>query len=144
MIPRREYIKRTPLKRKPRKPRKEGMDDPEYLAWLRTWPCWICLRKHLAAEGFPFFRAIDLRYRRDMAVAGVANICGPTEAAHVGVRGLGRRCSDREAMPLGHNHHQHSPESHHVLGKNFWKHHGLDRDTVLAILHDIYAKETGK
>jgi len=68
----------------------------------------------------------------------------PTEAAHVGERGLGQKCSDRETIPLCAAHHRTGPESHHVLGKKFWQHHGLDRDEIVAELNRLYEKENGK
>jgi hypothetical protein len=145
MIARREHLKRTPLKRRPRKPRPEGWDDPDFLAWLRKWPCYVCLRKSCkSGSPYQFFRVIADASVRSGFVHFFSMNCGPTEAAHIGIRGLRQKSKDREAMPLGRNHHQHGPESHHVLGREFWEHHGLDRDTVLAILWDLYEKETGK
>src|SRR6267154_5182190 len=61
-----------------------------------------------------------------------------TEACHVGVRGRGQKCPDREAIPLCAFHHRHAttpgggPWSHHSLGKKFWVTHGLDREEVIS------------
>lgn len=149
MIQRSAPLKRTQLKRRPRKKRPEGWDDPEFLAWLRTWPCYVCLRQFCILNAIPFWWACDAENRRSTVNHRPWITCGPTEAAHVGPRGLGQKCKDREAMPLGTKHHEHQtagggPESHHTLGKRFWEHHGLEKETVLAILWDLYAKETGK
>jgi hypothetical protein len=65
----------------------------------------------------------------------------PVEAAHVGQRGLGQKCADVEAVPLCAEHHRTGDESHHVLGRNFWTHHRLSRDTVLRIYQTAYADE---
>jgi hypothetical protein len=92
-------IKRSPLKRKPTK--KHGGENEDYLDWLRTCPCFVCLKRFCEQRDWPFdviasepmeralVQALDLQHR-----------CGPTEAAHVGIRGLLQRCPDREAMPL--------------------------------------------
>lgn len=66
-----------------------------------------------------------------------------TEVAHVGERGLGQKCSDRETVPLCAEHHRTGPHAHHVLGKNFWDCHGLDRDAIIAKLNEQYREETG-
>jgi hypothetical protein len=64
-----------------------------------------------------------------------------TEAAHVGVRGLGQKSSDRSAIPLCAEHHRLGRDSHHRLGKRFWEHHGLDRDALIAELNRRYEEE---
>lgn len=61
-----------------------------------------------------------------------------TEAAHVGQRGLSQKCSDRETIPLCAFHHRTGPESHHRLGKLFWKHHGLDRYELIRELQSQF------
>jgi hypothetical protein len=98
---RRTPIRRTPLKRKPRR----YVVPPEALAyweWIRRQPCVVCGCKH--------------RF-----------IC-PVEVAHVGQRGLSQKCDPFEVIPLCQAHHGRGfPESHHTLGKAFWKFHNLDR-----------------
>ena len=89
---------------KRRAPRPQRDSDPRYLAWLRTQACIIC---HI------------VRY---------------IEAAHVGARGLGQKCSDREAVPLCQEHHRTGAHAHHVLGKGFWAFHHVDRQVVIAVL----------
>ena len=68
----------------------------------------------------------------------------PTEAAHIGERGLGHKCSDRETIPLCAEHHRTGPESHHVLGKSFWKHHGLNKDALVKELNRFYECSSAK
>jgi hypothetical protein len=125
------------LRRKPRK--KQPGDNPEYLDWLRTWPCFVCLKRwhgSLQADCRAWYQEL------------FAPICGPTQAAHVGPHGMGQRCPDSEAMPLGQKHHLHltaggGPESHHTLGTKFWDFHNLNRDEVFELLHRLYREETG-
>jgi hypothetical protein len=66
---------------------------------------------------------------------------GPVEAAHVGERGLGQKCPDRETIPLCAEHHRTGDESHHVLGRKFWMHHGMSRDRILLAYQERYADE---
>jgi hypothetical protein len=104
-ITRRAYLRRTPLKRKPRR----TVVPPEVLAyweWIRQQPCAVCGWAH--------------RF-----------ICR-VEAAHVGMRGLSQLCNGWEVIPLCQRHHGRGfPESHHVLGKRFWSFHNLDRYEVI-------------
>jgi hypothetical protein len=65
---------------------------------------------------------------------------GPAEAAHVGARGLGQKCSDQETAPLCAWDHRMGPHSHHSLGKRFWQHHGLDRVKLIRELNETYAR----
>ena len=137
-------IKRNPLKRKLTKARPG--DNPEFLAWLRTWPCYVCLKRFCEARGLTFdvIAADPLERELIQYYFRRLRVCGPTEAAHVGLR-----CADREAMPLGKLHHLHQtagggPESHHTLGRHFWEFHGLDREAIFALLHRLYRAETGK
>ena len=65
-------------------------------------------------------------------------LCGrrPAEAAHFGARAFGQKCSDRETGPLCAWDHRLGPHSQHALGKRFWQHHGLDRDTLFRELNE--------
>ena len=112
-------IARTPVKRKRSKPRRGRVRDPKYLAWLRGLAC------ILAGSSF-------------------SSPCGgKTEAAHVGARGLGQKCSDREALPMCANHHRLAGDSHHRAGKLFWAHHGFfDVTEVLADYNARFDLET--
>ena len=95
-------------------PGKRTGQDDRYLTWLRKQPCIIC-------ESF--------RY---------------VEAAHVGARGLGQTCPDRQAVPLCPAHHRTGVSAHHVLGKAFWRFHGISREGIIAVLVERYAAEVRK
>lgn len=60
------------------------------------------------------------------------------EAHHAGVRGLMQKSDDRTAIPLCAQHHRLGRDSVHRLGKNFWAHHGLDKDTLIAEYNRAY------
>src|ERR1039458_8407410 len=115
MIARRKPLTRSPIKR--RAPKRKKGENKDYIAWLHTLRCLI------DAPECEWFRL---------------------EAAHVGIRGLGQKCPDSEAVLLCEWHHRTGPEAAHVLGKNFWSHHGIDRDAVLAQHHVAYTADTGK
>ena len=68
-------------------------------------------------------------------------ICGsrPAEAAHVGTRAFGQKCSDRETFPLCAWDHRVGPHSHHALGRQFWPHYRLDRAALIRGLNERYA-----
>lgn len=127
MISRSVPLKRTPLKRKPRKKRKG--ENPEYLAWLRSRHCAVPI---FLPGGFWV-------EHRESAGCG-----GTVEAAHVGERGLGQKCSDAQAIPLCSQHHRIGATSNHVLGKSFWEYHGINRKEVIEKLNAMYEQETGK
>ena len=110
---------RTPMKRRPAK-RKNA--DPEYVAWIHTLPC------ELLSETACFLWA-DNEATRSI------------EAHHAGDHGLGQRAPDRTCIPLCAWHHRLGPESAHVLGKRFWEHHGIDRDTLVRELNERYEIE---
>ncbi len=100
-------IQRTAIKRKRSKPRRGPVKDAKYLAWLRTLPCCVC-----------------------SSISELQN--GKTEAAHVGSRGLGQKCNDREALPICSYDHREGMFAAHRMGNKFWTHHGLDRDALIA------------
>lgn len=107
-------MKRTPLARRGKSPiRRAGRveQNPRYLDFIRQWPC---------------------------ALAATGDCVGHIEAAHVGDRGLGQKCRDEETIPLCAGHHRTGAESHHVLGRRFWEHHGIERDALLAMLQGIF------
>ena len=90
--------------------------DPAYRTWIASLPCLIN----------DFYRGCS----------------GTIECAHVGpIRGLRQKCSDYETVPLCIWHHRTGRHSHHVLGKLFWAHYGLDRDAIIADLRRRYAEE---
>ncbi len=97
---------------KRRKPRRGVVKDREYLAWIRDQPC--ALSSPLILH------------------------CYAIEAAHVGDRGLGQKCSDRETIPLCQWHHRIGTKSHHALGKRFWVAWDLDRDMLIQQYNAAY------
>ncbi len=111
-----------PNRRKGRKP------DKAYLAFIRSQWCAVCEldKAELVRSGFP----VDLLHQRT-----------ETEAAHVGERGLGQKSTDRDTIPLCVLHHREGPESHHVLGKNFWKHHKLNKLVLLSELQKEFDRQ---
>lgn len=94
----------------------KGLKDPTYLQFIASLPCVVCV----AWES-------DQRTR--------------TTVAHVGDRGLSQKCSDRETLPLCVDHHQEGKNAHHRMGKNFWPHHGLDRDALIKLFQERYEQE---
>jgi hypothetical protein len=63
------------------------------------------------------------------------------EAAHVGERGLGQKCPDRQTLPLCIEHHTAGPHSHHKLGRGFWSFWKLDRYELIAEFNARYEGE---
>jgi len=92
------------------------MESPVYLVWIRTQPCVVCDK---------------LRQMGVVLTLNGRTALGIIEAAHVGDRGKGQKCSDLETLPMCDWHHRIGPEAHHVLGRRFWEHHGLDRSALL-------------
>jgi hypothetical protein len=113
------YALIRPRARRPGPPRRGRVSDRAYLAWIRTLQCVCCEREFI---GYWFGMQRSQR----------------TEAAHVGQRGISQKSSDREAIPLCAQHHRLGKDSHHVLGKRFWEHHGLDRFELLEHLNRAY------
>lgn len=99
-----------------------------YMAWIKTLGCVVCRLKERRAS------------TRDVHFYAFQE--GVTEAAHVGNRGLMQKCSDRETIPLCAEHHRTGKDSHHVLGRKFWAHHGLDRDALIKELNTRFESET--
>jgi hypothetical protein len=98
-----------PLRAKSLRTHRRSLVDTNYLRWLRSLAC---------------------------AIPGCAD--RHIEAAHIGVRGFGVRCSDREAIPLCAGHHRNRRDAHHVLGKRFWEHHGLERQVLIECYNAMY------
>jgi hypothetical protein len=85
--------------------------DPEYKAWIASLPC---------------------------AVPDCSTGDG-VEVAHIGDRGLSNRCPDRQTGPFCTTHHRDDRLGMHGrLGKNYWKHYGLNRDELIAELNRKY------
>jgi len=118
-------IARTPVRRqRPGPPRKGRDHDNKYLAWIRTIPCLLC-------DDYSLWKLKWGAYTDQVR----------SEAAHVGRRGLGQKCSDRQTIPLCGEHHRFGSDSHHVLGKKFWEHHDLHRDLLIAELNTRYEEQ---
>ena len=102
-----------------RRPTKRKDADPQYVAWIHTLACSVPGLEHS-----PHWH----------------HSCN-AEAHHAGDHGFGQRAPDRTCIPLCAWHHRIGPESVHVLGKRFWAHHELDRDTLVRELNERYEIE---
>jgi hypothetical protein len=145
MITQSKPIKRSPIKKHAPK-RRPGFDDPKYRAWLKEWPCLVCFAHWCEYAGTTLMLALQSQRRSSywlLLFLRRTVQCGRTEVAHVGLRGLGQRCKDRDAMPLGSGHHRTLKDAAHVLGKKFWAYHGIDKNEALEMLRRIYKEETG-
>lgn len=110
----------APLRKPVKRIKRRSVDDinEPYLEWIRTLPCCFC-------------EALGLIQR------------SPTQACHVGVRGLLQRCPDREALPgCGEHHDRGKPLSLHTLGKTFWDVHGLDKGVLIERYNRLFALES--
>lgn len=105
--------------------KKRTSKDPAYLEWIRSLPCVVCARA-IAKLG-------RTEFVQDT----------PTEAAHVGDRGLSQKCPDRETIPLCARHHREGTYSLHRLGKNWWKLRGIDKVALISELNARYEVENG-
>lgn len=121
----------TPPRRKPRRGR---VRSAAFLRFVRSLPCVLCQRKR-HSRGFEIYNMSAGSRWLNWASGQY------TEAAHVGNRGLGQKCSDRETIPLCAAHHRTGKDSHHVLGKKFWDFHGLDKEKLIAELNARYEEE---
>jgi hypothetical protein len=101
-----------------RSARSKGAKDSEYLAWLHLYACVVCMGGAI--------RVIRGAWPT------------PVHAHHAGAHGMSQKCPDREAIPLCRVHHTDGPTAAHVLGKGFWKHHGLDKDDLIRRLNELY------
>ncbi len=119
-----------PIPKKRKSARRGRVLNPAYLLFVRQFACVVCYGGKLCMPDslmYPIWQ--DSR----------------TEAAHVGDRGLGQKCSDEEALPLcATGHHREGKYSAHVLGKNFFAFHRLDRDKLIAEMQRRFTKETGQ
>lgn len=102
-----------PIPRKRREPRANRHDDPARLAFIRTLPCFICEAYRLLQKS-------------------------KTEAAHIGQRGIGQKCSDTEAAPLCAHHHRTGEFSHHRIGKRFWIFWKVERMEMILKYQRLY------
>ena len=122
--------KRSRIIKKPRK--KQPGDNPAYRAFVRTFGCVVCCGGRFIAQ-CDAWDGLDLNGPFQKSL---------TECAHVGLRGVGRKCPDCESLPLcAIEHHRVGLESHHKLGKRFWGFHGLDRTFLIKQLNSLWAEE---
>jgi len=112
-------MKRTSIPKKRAKPRRGPLRDKKYLAFIAAQSCCV--------PGYHLMPPDQLCL---------------VEVAHVGLRGLGQKCSDRETIPLCAWHHRIGQASVHVLGKNFWSEWGLDKDALIAKYNRMYEETT--
>ena len=49
-----------------------------------------------------------------------------------------------EAIPLCSSHHRTGKDAHHVLGRNFAEHHGVDMAQLIARYNALYGIATGE
>lgn len=101
-----------------RKPRQGREIIADYKAFIAEQPCFVCFSWGLRQTS-------------------------RTEVAHLGPRGLGQKCSDRETGPLCGEHHRTGPCSHHRLGVKFWDYFGLRRDETIALYQRKYEAQGG-
>jgi hypothetical protein len=87
-------VRWEPIRRR-RRPRRGSTRNPAYLEYIRSLPCLVCVQESEPQKT-------------------------RTEAAHVGKRGLGQKCSDYETLPLCGEHHRYGVSAIHVLGR-FWE-----------------------
>jgi hypothetical protein len=114
---------RTPVrKRRFGPPRRGSEPDEAYKKWLRKLPCVVCARLEISKAQFVFSHI---------------------EAAHVGARGLGQKCPDRQCVPLCIWHHTAGPHCYHRSAKTFWSHWKLDRFELIEGFNARYEEETG-
>lgn len=113
--------------------RKNRKTDEKYKAWIRSLACAVCAIPRGRIWSGPFGNPVKTPFTLEQTTR--------TEAAHVGPRGLGQKCSDRQTLPLCAQHHRTGKDSHHTLQKHFWSHHNLDRDALIAELNTKYEQE---
>ncbi len=124
-------IRPKPIPKKRKKARRGRVLNPAFLLFVREFGCYICYQRFTRdAQDHPrwYFGFQDT----------------PTEAAHVGKRGLGQKCNDDETLPLCAWHHRTGQQSAHVMGSKFWNHHMLDRDKLIAEMQRRFVAETGQ
>ena len=87
-------------------------------------------------------RFLTVRAKVFERAGGLCEWCGalpPTEPHHAGDHGYAQLAPDRTALPLCAEHHRTGKDAAHgPLGKNFWKHHDIPRDEMIAALNSAY------
>lgn len=108
---------------RPARARKRGLrfggvkQNPEYLAFIRTFPCIL--------NGL------------QETESGRVHVCsGRIEAAHTGMRGRGQKAADETALPMCVRAHRTGKDSHHAGSRVFWWRWGLDREKLVQKFND--------
>jgi hypothetical protein len=131
-------MKRSPIKHKPRK--KQTRHNKEFLAFVKTLPCFACYKEIYARfRDYPdgLLELIDIQPSFGLQHS-------VTEAAHVGrltsKRGIGQKYPDNESAPLcAKEHHREGLESIHVMGPDvFFPHHEIDRDGMIDQIQSLF------
>ncbi len=110
--------------------------DPKYLVYVHELPCACCV----GIEALLRF-CTGTHTWGDVADL-MANLKGPTEAAHMGPHGIAQKASDWTCIPLCARHHREGPDSAHKLGKRFAKHHRIKLAKFQAKLRAEYERRT--
>lgn len=117
------------------------MKDPKFIAWLHRLDCVACFfgrnLHRFDGDTLECLRIYIVIVRANLAVGLIIDT--RVEAAHVGDRGNGQTCSDREACPLCKVHHDRGSKiGHHVLGKTFWTTYGIPKAELIEALNALY------
>jgi hypothetical protein len=105
--------RRVPVPKMRSLPRRGPERSPEYLAWIRTLPCVVCLR-----------------------VSGWATV------VEAGPRGMSQKASDFSAIPLCSGHHRRTLDSYHRLGEQEFSHtHGIDLEGLVQALRSRFCEQ---
>lgn len=112
-------MKRSPIRKRRTKPRRNIVKDPAYLEFIAGFPCIVCIAMSLPQKT-------------------------RTEVAHVGERGLGQKCSAYETLPISEYYHRTGPLALHKLGKKFWTHFGIDKAAQISHYQSLYEKTRGE
>ena len=142
-----EHREKLARKRRAKVSGRQPLRDPKYLEFIRSRACILCAAREQRWDRHrgrvERYRAEGVEYTDHTALGNSPRPvqASPTEAAHVGLRGLRQKCSDRETIPLCAEHHRTGPDSHHVLGKKFWEHHDMNREAWIAAYNERYEQE---
>lgn len=122
-IKRKSFLKRSSVRKKRTGPPRRGrLIDDGYKGFIANLPCMVCV-KGATERGIPQ--------------------ASHTEVAHVGTRGLGQKCSDRETIPLCAHHHRTLKTAIHVIGRpEFERVHGVNIEAEILRLNEAYEQET--
>lgn len=132
-------MKRSPIKRKPRK--KQDRHNKEFLSFVATLPCFTCYK-----DLYAWHRErpeILLELIKMQTSLGLQH--SVTEVVHIGrstsKRGIGQKYPDNETAPLcALEHHREGPKSIHVMQPDsFFAYHEIDRDGMIDQVQQLFA-----